>query len=105
MDGGEIPPGYKHHFHYARLRAIEQRKSVVRSANTGISGFIDPNGNVIRETRWDEEVAFSVSVPTNNVRTFYNRFGDYIGRISCFLSVLLFFMYFVRSRIRDDYFK
>ena len=98
-------PGYKQHFHYARLRAIEQRKPVVRSANTGISGFIDQNGNVIHRTQWDQEVAFAVSVSTNNVKTFYNRFGDYIGRISCFLTVLLFCVYFVRIRIRSNYLK
>ena len=37
-------PGYKQHMNYARLRAIETRKWVARSANTGISCFIDPVG-------------------------------------------------------------
>ncbi|MEJ6754291.1 MAG: apolipoprotein N-acyltransferase, partial [Flavobacteriales bacterium] len=42
--------GYKQHFQYARLRAIEQRRSVVRSANTGISGVISPFGEVLGQT-------------------------------------------------------
>lgn len=45
-------PGYQQHFAYAKLRAIEQRKWVARSANTGMSGFIDPTGRVTMKTRW-----------------------------------------------------
>ena len=45
-------PGHKQHFSYAKLRAIEQRKWVVRSANTGISGFIDPLGNTTMRSGW-----------------------------------------------------
>jgi len=42
--------GYKQHFEYARLRAVEQRKMIVRSANTGISGVISAYGQVIERT-------------------------------------------------------
>jgi len=92
--------GYKQHFQYARLRAIEQRKSIVRSANTGISGLIHPNGEVIDQTNWDEDVAINVKVPLNDKVTFYNRFGDYIGRISSFVAVLLLLSSFVKKRIK-----
>jgi len=92
--------GYKQHFQYARLRAIEQRKSIVRSANTGISGLIHPNGEVIDQTNWDEDIAINVNVPINEKVTFYNRFGDYIGRISSFVAVLLLLSSFVKKRIK-----
>lgn len=39
-------PGHKQHLSYAKLRAIETRKQVIRCANTGISGFIDEFGNI-----------------------------------------------------------
>jgi len=39
--------GYRQHFAYARLRAIEQRKTIIRSANTGISGVIDTKGEIV----------------------------------------------------------
>ncbi len=45
-------PGHKQHFSYAKLRAIEQRKWVVRSANTGISCFIDPLGKTTMQSGW-----------------------------------------------------
>ena len=47
--------GYKQHFSYSKLRAIESRKSLVRSANTGISGVILPNGRVSSSLQWDKE--------------------------------------------------
>jgi apolipoprotein N-acyltransferase len=92
--------GYKQHFQYARLRAIEQRRSVVRSANTGISGVISPFGEVLGQTNWEEEIAINITVPLNETITFYNQFGDYIGRIFSFVSVLLLFSTFVKKRTK-----
>ena len=47
--------GYRQHFTYSRLRAIEQRKAIIRSANTGISGVIDKKGEVLQQTKWNEK--------------------------------------------------
>ena len=92
--------GHKQHFQYARLRAVEQRKSIVRSANTGISGLIHSNGKVVEKTNWEEEIAINVKVPLNDKVTFYNRYGDYIGRIFSFIAVLLLLSSFVKKRIK-----
>ena len=92
--------GYKQHFAYARLRAIEQRKSIIRSANTGISGLINANGEVLEKTNWDEETCITVEVNLNNEETFYNVFGDYIGRLSVFLAAMLFIVVFVAGRLK-----
>ena len=89
--------GYKQHFAYSRLRSVEQRKTIIRSANTGISGVIDERGNILKQTKWDEETVFSVNVNTNENSTFYNKYGDYIGRISSFISVLFILMLLVRK--------
>jgi len=43
-------PGYRQHFNYACLRAIETRRSIVQSANTGISGFINQRGEILQAT-------------------------------------------------------
>ena len=92
--------GYKQHFTYSRLRAIEQRKAIVRSANTGISGVIDENGRILQKTKWDEEVCVSTTVSTNDRVTFYSQFGDYIGRLSVFLAVLLLIISFVKEKLK-----
>lgn len=76
--------GYKQHFEYAKLRAIENRRFIARSANTGISGFIDDEGNTIQQSKWDEAVAIKQKVQVNNEITFYTKYGDYIAYITAF---------------------
>ena len=43
----EDTPGYKQHLSYARIRAIENRRSIARSANTGTSCFVNQKGDII----------------------------------------------------------
>jgi apolipoprotein N-acyltransferase len=81
-------PGYRQHFDYARLRAIETRRYIARSANTGISGFIDDKGNVMQQSEWWVPAALRETVLLNSVITFYVKYGDYIGKI----AVVLFFL-------------
>ena len=92
--------GYKQHFSYAKLRAIEQRRAVVRSANTGQSGVINTNGDVIAFSDWNQKTAIASIVPIGNKKTFYNTNGDYIGRISFFISSILLLMIFVKSKVK-----
>jgi len=82
-------PGYKQHMSFARLRAIETRRSIARSANTGISCFINQRGDVFQATGWWVDTAIQQSLNANNKLTFYVKYGDYIARISLFVSVLL----------------
>ena len=92
--------GYKQHFSYASLRAIEQRKTIVRSANTGISGVIDAKGKILQKTKWDEEICITTKVNLNSQTTFYSQFGDYIGRISVFISILFLTISFVKNKLQ-----
>jgi apolipoprotein N-acyltransferase len=92
--------GYKQHFQYARLRAIEQRKSIIRSANTGISGVINVRGEVLQKSLWNEAVCLKAKVNINSATTFYNQFGDYIGRLSVFIAAMLVIVAFVKRRLR-----
>lgn len=82
-------PGYRQHFSFARLRAIENRRDIARSANTGISGVINQRGDVVVSSRWWQEDALKEEVLLNDTITFYTRSGDYIGRIAMFVSGLL----------------
>jgi apolipoprotein N-acyltransferase len=81
--------GYKQHMNYARLRAIETRKWVVRSANTGISCFIDPLGNVIYPQPWDKAASIKMNVPVNDSLTFYVKHGDVLSKTMGLLSLFL----------------
>jgi apolipoprotein N-acyltransferase len=82
-------PGHKQHMSYARLRAIETRTWVARSANTGISCFIDPNGNVYESQPWDKAASIKKSIALTSSRTFFVRNGDITGRAAVTLSILL----------------
>ena len=92
--------GYKQHFSYSKIRAIENRKFVVRSANTGISGIIDYKGNVQKFTKWNEKTNIISKVYLNKEKTFYSKFGDYIGRISTFLYLILILTVIVKRKTK-----
>lgn len=85
-------PVYYHHFQYSCLLAIAHRRSVVRSANTGICGFINQRGDVIAATKQLETVAMRQVVQANNQITFYSLYGDYIGYISSYSLLILIFL-------------
>ncbi len=74
-------PGHKMFKKYAQVRAIETRRSVVRSANTGISAIINQRGETIDQLTWDIRGTVKGSVNLNDSLTFYARHGDYIGEI------------------------
>lgn len=82
-------PGYRQHMSFARLRAIETRRSIARSANTGTSCFINQRGDILQATKWWEANAIKESLCSNDKLTFYTIHGDYIGRIAQFFSILL----------------
>lgn len=85
----ENTPGYKQHCQYARLRAIETRKNIVRSANTGISCFINSRGELTDVTKWWTDDVIRKEVFIHDGQTFYTSHGDYLGRIACLIVGLL----------------
>jgi apolipoprotein N-acyltransferase len=82
-------PGYKQHFSYGRMRAIETRRCIARSANTGISCFINQRGDILQPTEWWKDAVIKGSLQINTEETFYVKLGDVIGRTSFYLSILL----------------
>lgn len=88
--------GHVAHLHYARLRAIEQHRAVLRSANTGISAVIGPDGQIQQSLGWDQEGMLRASVPTFRVPTFFVRHGDILGQWSGFVFGFLVLSLIVR---------
>ena len=82
-------PGHRQHFIYARLRAIETRRSIARSANTGISAFINQRGDILQESDYWVPVVLKGTINANDKITYYTHHGDYIARIAGFVSVML----------------
>jgi apolipoprotein N-acyltransferase len=89
-------PGYKQHFSFARLRAIENRRWVLRSANTGTSGSIDPSGKIIKKTPYWVKTAFSQTIQLRNDQTFYTTYGDWLAGLSI-SWILLSFSIFLKQ--------
>lgn len=93
-------PGYKRLYDFCKLRAIETRRSIARSANTGISGFISPRGDSYDDVlEWDERGVLTEKVELCDDRTFYVRYGDWIASISIYAAVLSL-LYYVAYRVR-----
>ena len=84
------------------MRAIENRMGAVRSANTGISLFVDPIGRVYQPTRLFEEDAHVADVTTTDVLTFYTRYGDLVGNAAAILTFCLLVTAMLGSRRVDD---
>jgi apolipoprotein N-acyltransferase len=91
------------HEQFAVLRAVENRKWIIRAAQTGISCFIDPLGNIYDTIPYDTEGMAVREIYANNEQTFYSRHGDLIGLISYWIVILgliLCILLYIYSKMR-----
>ncbi len=93
-------PGYKQHFLFSVLRAIETRRSVARAANTGTSAFINQRGDVSQATPFWKQASIKETLNANDKITFYVKNGDVIARISAFISFFVLLISFTQSFLR-----
>jgi apolipoprotein N-acyltransferase len=90
------------HFSFAVFRAVENRRAMIRSANTGISGFVDPAGRILAATPLFEEAAATRNVPLLSGLTFYTRYGDVFASACLTAAMLLFGIQEVRRRWKKE---
>ncbi|WP_226989457.1 apolipoprotein N-acyltransferase [Blattabacterium sp. (Blattella germanica)] len=90
--------GHKQHMYYARIRAIENRKYIARSANTGISCFINEKGEIISKIPYGKEGVLYDRIYLNNKKTFYIKYGDFIYKISL-LTIIIILLHSVYSNL------
>ena len=99
-------PGYKHHFNFSPVRAIENRRDFVRVANTGISALISARGTIMAATPWWEKATLKGKVHLYGGQTLFARHGDYLGRISLIVTGLLILYAGIRKlgirRVKKD---
>ena len=80
--------GVYQHFQIAKMRAVENRTPIVRSANTGISGLILPTGKVNKKIHFNKQGILLASIPINNISSFYTKYGDWFALICTLISVI-----------------
>src|SRR5690606_19308400 len=90
--------GKDQHLYYAKLRAIETRRWIARSANTGISAFINQRGDIVKRTEWWKPDALNTEINLNEEMTVYVRIGDAIAYLACFGTVFFILLIFMKSR-------
>jgi apolipoprotein N-acyltransferase len=86
------------HFNMAVFRAVENRKPLVRAANTGISGLIDSSGRILSQTALFERTTLTRDIKTDRSRSFYSRYGDLFSYIWIVVSILLLANIFGKPR-------
>ena len=86
------------HFAQAAMRAIEEGRYLVRSANTGISGIVDPYGRVLAKSGVFEPAVIVGEVRFVRAATVYQRTGDAFAYASVVLTAALLVL--ARRRIQ-----
>jgi len=88
------------HFSMAVLRAVENRRYLVRSATTGISGIIDPYGRIIKKSELMTKTFLVANIYSLNIKTFYTKYGDCFAFICIGVSILFFIGVLLKKVLR-----
>lgn len=78
----------RQHFSIAILRAVENRRFLLRAATTGISGVIDPYGRVAAQTELNTSAALTETITPLDELTLYTRWGDWLALTALTISAL-----------------
>ncbi len=95
---GRTSAAYQH-FSMAVFRAVENRRSLARAANTGISGFVDPSGRIRNPTDLFQEAAVMTALPMLEIATLYTRWGNWPLGVAA--SIILLFCVGRKVRVKD----
>ncbi|MGO4710353.1 apolipoprotein N-acyltransferase [Chryseobacterium sp. 2TAF14] len=91
-----VTEGHKQLLSYAKMRAIETRREIVRSANSGISAHINAKGEILGDTFYGDQTTLFAKVNLYDGETFYVRSGDFLSRISVFALGFLLFYFLIK---------
>ena len=95
-------PGYRQHFLFSVLRAIETRRDVAQSATTGISGFVNQRGDILQKTAYWKPAVISRQLNLNSRLTYYVKNGDQLARVSAYVSALILLVSVVQGFLRKQ---
>ncbi|MEG0928986.1 apolipoprotein N-acyltransferase [Chryseobacterium sp.] len=91
-----VTEGHKQLLSYAKLRAIETRREIARSANSGISAHINAKGEIVADTFYGDQTTLFAKVNLYENMTFYSRAGDLLSRFSIFALGFLLFYFLIK---------
>lgn len=98
---GNTSGPYQHH-EIAVFRAIENRRSIARCANTGISSFIDPWGRVIERSKFKQQTVLTHIIPARIKLTPYTRYGIWIERFFLIINGLMIAMICIQCLLEKN---
>jgi len=88
------------HFSMAVFRSVENKRALARSANTGISGFVDPVGRILATTPIYEENVLTRPCSVLKENTIYTRFGDFFAQACLTLMIIIVTTKGIRKTIK-----
>lgn len=94
---GDTPMPY-HHFALSAFRAVENRKYVIRAANSGFSGIVAPDGRIIKRSHLYTQEIIIGTIHPNKIKTVYSRFGDWFVYLNCAVAICLIIVLQKRKR-------
>ena len=94
--------GTYQHNQYATFRAIENRRWIARSANTGISCTIDPYGNMYDATEIHERTIINSTIGIRKEKTFFTKNGDILSKLMIIITIITFLSAIIRKIWRKD---
>lgn len=89
--------GTYQHNQYATFRAIENRRWIARSANTGISCTIDPYGNMYDATEINERTIINSTIGIRKDKTFYTKNGDILSKLMIIITIVTLLSTIIRK--------
>ncbi len=92
-----VTEGHKQLLSYAKLRAIETRREIARSANSGISAHINALGEIEADTFYGDQTTLPAKIKLYEGETFYVKTGDLLSRISIFVLGFLIFYTLIKQ--------
>lgn len=95
-----VSEGHKQLLSYARLRAIENRREIARSANSGISAHIDARGEIVADTFYGDQTALHANIKLYNELTTYSKVGDLLTIVSLYVLGFLI-MYTLIKQVQN----
>ena len=90
--------GYKQHLSYAKIRSIETRRSIARSANTGSSAIINKKGEIVNQLDYNTKGIINGKINLSDELTFYVKYGDFIYRFSLFFFLIIILFSFTKKK-------